>query len=241
MLSRAVQCCCALCCLRGAVLFLLAPSIAVACCALSSGVMPCCGVRCHLVGRFAVLPCAVCAVLCVFCRCVVVCAVFCCCPCAAGALWCRAVCAVTSLHFQKQKKKRLPIFKNRKTVSRWCLALCTLSSLHETIPHTEKTSLLYLFNSWTWAGVHHRSCSCLRPCTCSERGGKRDLDGVVAGGGGTWGIRKRGKRWGLQGRKVLENARDVVFFDYSARPATRGTSLISYIYDGAYGVNYSRI
>ena len=41
---------------------------------------PCCGVLCHLVRRFAVLPCAVCAVLCVFCHCVVVCGVFRCCP-----------------------------------------------------------------------------------------------------------------------------------------------------------------
>ena len=103
LLFRAVLCCCALCSVRGAVLLFLALFGAALCCALFSGVVRCCGVLCRLVRRFAVLPCAVCAVLCVFCRCAVVCAVFAAVRRAAGALWCPAVCAVTSVRFQKLK------------------------------------------------------------------------------------------------------------------------------------------
>ena len=191
VLSHAVQCCCALCCLRGAVLSLLALFVAVACCALSSGVVPCYGVLCHLVRRFAALPCAVCAVLCVFCRCVLVCAVVCCCPlccwrpvvlrCVRGYLRACSKTEKTVSHFQK-RKNYFPLVS--------CLVHPVLPACNNTTHG--KTSPLYLFKSWTWVGVHGRSCSCLRPCTCSERGGKRDGDGAVAGGEGTWRIRKRG-------------------------------------------------
>ena len=68
-------------------------------------------------------------------------------------------------------------------------------------------------------------------------GGKRVGDGAVAGGEGTWRIRRRGREvasaGASRGRKlfrVLRAAREVVSFNYSASTATRGTSLCSYIY-----------
>ena len=103
LLSCALQCCCAMCCLRGAVLRFPALLGAFACCALPSGILRRCGVLCCLVRCFAVLPRAVSDMLCVLCRCVVVCAVFAAVCCAAGALWCSAVGALTSVYFQRQR------------------------------------------------------------------------------------------------------------------------------------------
>ena len=149
---RAVLCCCALCCLRGAVLFLLALFGAVACCALPPGVVLRCGVLCRLVRCFAVLPCAVRAALCVFCRCVLVCAVFAVVRCTAGALWCylRAFSKPekTASYFQKQKKL-FPAGLPRVPCPPCMQQYHTL----------KKTTLLFLFNSWPWAGVHRRSRS----------------------------------------------------------------------------------
>ena len=89
-------------------LFLLALFGAGACCVLPSGVVPRCGVLCRLMRCFAVVPRAVRAALCVFCRCVVVCAVFAAVCCAASALWCypRAFSQPekTVSYFQKEKK-----------------------------------------------------------------------------------------------------------------------------------------
>ena len=183
---------------------------------MPSGVVPRCGVLCRSVRCFAVLPLAVRAALCVFCRCVVVCAVFAAVRCAASALWCypRA--------FSKPEKTVSYFQKTEKISSRW-FALCTLSSLHARIPHTEKTSLLFFSSSLAlgWCApqvsvlsLWVASSGCWTLCTCSERGGKRDGDGAVVGGEGTW-RRKRGERQLVQGRNVLEN-----FFEFYALLAT---------------------
>ena len=78
VLIRGVQCCCALYCLRDAVRLFLAFFGAVACCAVPSGAVSCCGALYRLVRLHTVLLCALCAVLCVLCRFVVVLAVSCC-------------------------------------------------------------------------------------------------------------------------------------------------------------------
>ena len=129
-------------------------------CVAVSGAFGCCFVLCPALGCCAVLLGPVpfgaslgCVALCLV-RCAVYFAVVLWCVlffvavcCAAGALVVSCWVRVSSVHFQKQKTCFPYIFKNRKTVSRWCLTLCTLSSLHATIPHTEKTRLLYLLNS----------------------------------------------------------------------------------------------
>ena len=108
---------------------------ALGCCASLWGAVPFGAVLC------CVAPCCARCAVCVVPLCCGVCC-FCCCP---LCCWHPVV---------------LPpcFFKTRKNCFLF-FALCTLSSLHATIPHTEKTSLLYLFNSWPWAGVHRRSRS----------------------------------------------------------------------------------
>ena len=129
---RAVWCCCVLC-------------PALGCCASLWGAVPFGAVLC------CVAPCCARCAVCVVPLCCGVCC-FCCCP-----LCCWHPVVLPPCIF-KTRKNCFLFLKTEKIVSRW-FALCTLSSLHATVPHTEETSLLYLFNSWPWAGVHHRSRS----------------------------------------------------------------------------------
>ena len=104
-----------------------------------------------------------------------------------------ALCARLPPCIFKNRKQNVAHFQKQKT----CFPLVSCL-VHPVLPacnvtNTGKTSLLYLFNSWTWAGVHRRSCSCLRPYTCNQRGGKRDGDGAVAGGEGIWRIIEKGR------------------------------------------------
>ena len=141
VLLGAVQCYCALCCLHGAVLVFLALLGAVARCALPSGVVPSRGLLCPLVWRFAVLPCAVCVVLCVLHCCVVVCAGFRCCP---WRCW-RPVVSRCVRSYLRVFSKAEKLFPANTCCVLWCRAVCSLPSLQAAKPHTEKTSLVNFF------------------------------------------------------------------------------------------------
>ena len=130
--ARTVWCCCVMC-------------PALGCCAALWGAVPFGAVLC------CVAPCCARCTVCVLPLCCGVCC-FCCCP-----LCCSRPVVLPPCIFKTSKNCFL-FSKTEKIVSGW-FALCTLSSLHATIPHTEKTSLLYLLNGWPWAGVHRRSPS----------------------------------------------------------------------------------
>ena len=130
--ARVVWCCCLLC-------------PALGCCAALWGAVPFGAVLC------CAAPCCACCAVCVLPLCCRVCC-FCCCP-----LCCWRPVVLPPCMF-KTRKNCFLFSKTEKQFSRW-FALFTLSSLHATIPNTEKTSLLYLFNSWPWAAAHRRSWS----------------------------------------------------------------------------------
>ena len=70
------------------------------------------------------------------------------------------LCARLPLCLFKKRKKLFPIFKDRKGC--FPLVSCLVYPVSPCMQQYHKlkiTSLLYLFNSWPWAGVHRRSCS----------------------------------------------------------------------------------
>ena len=196
-----------------------------------------CGLLCRLVRCFAVLPRAVRAALCVFCRCVVVCAVFAAVRCTAGALWCylRA--------FSKPEKKTASYFQKQKKLFPAGLPCVSCPPCMQQY-HTLKKLACFIYlilgpGLVCTAGLCLESCGCVLAVFDTvhlQRKGGQTRQGWGSSGRKRYRDKKQGRE---AASAVLRAARDVVIFDYSARTATRGTSLCSYVYYSAYSVNYS--